>query len=776
MRGGDPDTRPVTKTPARPFPALAVPGAVSPEAEARRQQEELAGLNDTALELMARLEPEDVLRSIVTRAGALLGTPDGYIYLVNEARDQLEVVIGSGVFEDEKRVPLKRGEGVAGIVWATGKPLAVEDYSTFPGRAAAYAEMGYHALAGAPLTAGGQVVGVIGLSYMEPGRTFSADDMARLSRLAQMASLALDHAQLYAASQRQVEERTESEAALSAGERRYRLLFENNPQPMWVHDPTSHRFLAVNDAAVRAYGFEREEFVTLTLADLWPADEGASYADDLARMEADALGRPYLTRHRRKDGMIIDVELTAHAIDDGDRPQRLVLSVDVTDRRRLEGELSRQALHDELTRLPNRTLFRDRLEQTLARRRGSDSVAVLFLDVDNFKVVNDSLDHVAGDELLLQLARRLATVARPGDTIARLGGDEFTVLLDDLRSAGDALRVAGRIVDSTHAAFELQGQELFVTVSVGIAFGSPGITKAAELMRQADVALNRAKAQGRNQFVVYDEAMNREALERVELEADLRHALERGELRLNYQPEVELIDGRIVGVEALVRWDHPRRGVLGPAAFVPLAEETGLILPIGQWVLDTAARQVHQWREQFPFAHDLTVSVNLSVRQLQQVDLAERVARTLAETRLTPAALHLEITESMIIDLSERAGTALRNLRRLGVAIALDDFGTGFSSLSTLRTMPVEVLKIDRSFVVGRETERNLAIVEAVVRLAHALNIEVVAEGIETPEAREALLAIGCDRGQGYLFGRPMPAEDLAALLEEGVKPLPLAR
>jgi EAL domain-containing protein (putative c-di-GMP-specific phosphodiesterase class I) len=275
--------------------------------------------------------------------------------------------------------------------------------------------------------------------------------------------------------------------------------------------------------------------------------------------------------------------------------------------------------------------------------------------------------------------------------------------------------------------------------------------------------------------VVYDEAMNSRAVERLELEGDLRHALERDELRIHYQPEVNLADGRLVGVEALVRWQHPRRGLLLPGAFVQVAEETGLILPIGQWVLDTSARQVHAWREQYPFSRELTLSVNLSVRQLQQADLAERVARSLAETRLAPGALHLEITESMIIDLSERAGTALRNLRRLGVAIALDDFGTGFSSLSTLRTMPVEVLKIDRSFVVGRETERNLAIVEAVVRLAHALNIEVVAEGIETPAARAALQAVGCDRGQGYLFGRPMPAEDLEALLGDGARSLPAA-
>ena len=745
------------------------------EDEARRQREELAALNDTALELMAGLEPDRLLRSIVTRAAALLDTPDGYIYLLDEASQQLRVVIGIGVFADEERVPLHRGEGVAGRVWETGQPFAVDDYSTFPGRAPAYADLGYHALAGAPLTSGGQVVGVIGLSHMDPERRFSADDLARLSRLAQLASLALEHARLYAALQEQVEERTRAAAALGASERRYRLLFENNPQPMWVHDPASHRILAVNDAAVRAYGYERDEFLARSLADIWLTDDGATYADDLARIEAEGMGRPYLARHRTSDGSAIDVELTAHALDDGEQSQRLVLAVDVTDRRRLESELARQTLHDELTRLPNRTLFRDRLEQTLGRRRALGSVAVLFLDVDNFKVVNDSLGHVAGDELLIQLARRLATVARPGDTIARLGGDEFTVLLDDLRAPGDAMRVAGRLVEATRAAFDLQGQELFVTASVGIAFGTPGVTKAGELMRQADVALNRAKAQGRDHFVVYDEAMNSRAVERLELEGDLRHALERDELRIHYQPEVNLVDGRLVGVEALVRWQHPRRGLLLPGAFVQVAEETGLILPIGQWVLDTSARQVHAWREQYPFSRELTLSVNLSVRQLQQADLAERVARSLAETRLAPGALHLEITESMIIDLSERAGTALRNLRRLGVAIALDDFGTGFSSLSTLRTMPVEVLKIDRSFVVGRETERNLAIVEAVVRLAHALNIEVVAEGIETPAARAALQAVGCDRGQGYLFGRPMPAEDLEALLGAGATSLPAA-
>ena len=311
---------------------------------------------------------------------------------------------------------------------------------------------------------------------------------------------------------------------------------------------------------------------------------------------------PYLARHRTSDGSAIDVELTAHALDDGEQPQRLVLAVDVTDRRRLESELARQTLHDELTRLPNRTLFRDRLEQTLGRRRALGSVAVLFLDVDNFKVVNDSLGHVAGDELLVQLARRLSTVARPGDTIARLGGDEFTVLLDDLRAPGDAMRVAGRLVEATRAAFDLQGQELFVTASVGIAFGTPGVTKAGELMRQADVALNRAKAQGRDHFVVYDEGMNSRAMERLELEG--RPATCARARRVPHPLPARGGPGRRAsggrrGAGALAA---PTSRAAPPGAFVQVAEETGLILPIGQSVLDTSARQVHAWREQYPFS------------------------------------------------------------------------------------------------------------------------------------------------------------------------------
>jgi diguanylate cyclase (GGDEF)-like protein len=392
----------------------------------------------------------------------------------------------------------------------------------------------------------------------------------------------------------------------------------------------------------------------------------------------------------------------------------------------------------------------------------------MLLDLDRFKVVNDSLGHAAGDELLVQLGARLRSIARPGDTVARLGGDEFAILLEDVRSAADTVRVVERVLNAARAPFDLDGHELFVTASVGVAFGTPGSISQAELMRQADVALYRAKSGGRDHFVVFDDEMNSRALERLDIESDLRHALERGELLLHYQPEVDLLSGRIVGVEALARWQHPRRGLLSPAAFIGVAEETGLILPLGQWVLEAACRQARVWQQASCGSEPFLMSVNLSVRQFQQLDLAERVEGALRAAGLAAEQLRLEITESMLLDLSGLAPGALENLRGLGVSLALDDFGTGYSSLGLLRSLPVSTLKVDRAFVTGLpDSGPNLAIVQAVVRLAHALGLRVVAEGIETPAEAAALRDAGCDRGQGYHFARPLPAEQVTDLLRE---------
>ncbi|MBX6342555.1 MAG: EAL domain-containing protein, partial [Thermomicrobiaceae bacterium] len=396
-------------------------------------------------------------------------------------------------------------------------------------------------------------------------------------------------------------------------------------------------------------------------------------------------------------------------------------------------------------------------------------VAVIFLDLDDFKVINDSLGHKAGDQLLVEVGRRLQGCIRHGDTVARLGGDEFTVLLEDIDDIQRAVDVADRIADALSAPFDLDGYEVFVSTSIGIARRVAPGDGPDDLLRNADVALYDAKNQGKNRHAVFDPAMTSRAWERIALEADLRHALERGQLRVHYQPVVDLVGGRIVEVEALVRWQHPERGLLPPADFIPLAEETGLIVPIGQWVLTEAARQVRAWQLAHPTEPPLVLAVNLSVRQFQQPDLVDDIARILAQEGLPPTSLKLELTESAALRDEAQAVATLQALRALGVHLAFDDFGTGYSAVSYLRRFPVDTLKIDRSFVDGLGVDPDdTAIVRGVVAFAKMLNLRVTAEGVETAEQLGELRTVGCDCGQGYYIARPLPAEDLGALLSEG--------
>jgi diguanylate cyclase (GGDEF)-like protein len=444
---------------------------------------------------------------------------------------------------------------------------------------------------------------------------------------------------------------------------------------------------------------------------------------------------------------------------------------DITQQARLEQELSHRAFHDLVTGLANKALFGDRVDHALARaeRGGSDDLAVLFIDLDNFKTVNDSLGHTAGDELLVAVGDRLKSCLRTTDTAARLGGDEFAVLLEDLGPDRPAEDVAARVIAALERPFQVNSHEVFVSASVGIAFSGTA-TARDQLLRNADLAMYTAKRRGKNCYEIYETDMHAAALDRLEMEAALRHGLNRGELRLEYQPVVALGSLRITGVEALVRWDHPERGMLPPSTFIPLAEETGLIGELGRQVLMAACRQVREWHEADASTGDLALHVNVSPRQLYDDQLVADVTEALRASRLAPDRLVLEITETAMMKDSDTTIRRLHAVKATGVRLAIDDFGTGYSSLSYLQQFPIDILKIDRAFVGSiSASPTGVSLAPAILSLARTLQLEAVAEGVETSVQADALAALGCESAQGYYFCPPVDPDRIAELLPEGL-------
>ncbi len=433
---------------------------------------------------------------------------------------------------------------------------------------------------------------------------------------------------------------------------------------------------------------------------------------------------------------------------------------------------------DPLTGLPNRLQFMDRLERRLAKPHDAERVfAVFFVDVDRFKLINDTFGHLAGDELLVALARRLESTLRATDTvarhgaehaIARLGGDEFTILLDGLRDVMDARAVAERLIAAMVPPFSLQGREVFTSLSIGVVLSDARYQAAADMIRDADAAMYRAKTRGKARYEVFDTSMLEAVTHRLELEADLRHAVARNELRVHYQPIVSLGDRQLTGFEALARWQHPERGLIGPADFIPIAEDTGLIVQIGAWVLEAACRQMRSWLDAFPGHGDMVVNVNLSSKQVLQPDIEEQVAQTLDRTGLPARHLKLEITETVVLVNSDAVVGVLTDLRALGVQLGLDDFGMGYSALSYLQRFPFQTLKIDRSFVSGLHEGGNAEIVRAIVSLAAGLDMDVTAEGVETADQLQGLRQLACESGQGFYFSRPLEPGDATTLLQFG--------
>jgi diguanylate cyclase (GGDEF)-like protein len=453
------------------------------------------------------------------------------------------------------------------------------------------------------------------------------------------------------------------------------------------------------------------------------------------------------------------------------RPVRVVGTVqDITERKALERQLEHQALHDPLTDLPNRLLFMDRLEHALARtERREESIAVLFLDLDDFKLINDSFGHAVGDQLLLRVAERLDSCMRPQDTVARFGGDEFTILLEDSAEVDDATLVAKRTIEVLRAPFALLGHELFVTTSIGIALSDRTHRRPSlmdDLLRDADAAMYRAKATSKASYAVFEPSMKADALQQLQLANDLRRAIEHDEFVLHYQPRVELASGNVVGMEALLRWKHPERGLVWPDDFITLAEEMGLIIPIGRDVISEVCQQAHVWHQQYLHDPPLRMSVNISARQLQHPNFAEDITQILQEFEVDPNAFELEITESVVMGDQDIIFDKLRELKSLGVRLTIDDFGTGYSSLSYLKRLPVETLKIDKSFIsgLGRNPKDRL-IVSATISLGQTLGLAVVAEGVETARQATHLRKLGCDFAQGYYFAKPLTSHDASEFI-----------
>jgi diguanylate cyclase (GGDEF)-like protein/PAS domain S-box-containing protein len=431
------------------------------------------------------------------------------------------------------------------------------------------------------------------------------------------------------------------------------------------------------------------------------------------------------------------------------------------------------ALFDQLTSLPSRALFLEQLRRAFSRteRQSEYLLAVLFLDCDRFKVVNDSLGHAIGDRLLQEVAQRLEASLRPGDVVARLGGDEFAILLENLQSPQDAEHIAIRINQALTRPFSLMGHTVYISGSIGIAFNIPHFDRRyaqnpEDLLRDADTAMYRAKAAGKSQYAVFEGVMHEQAQRTLQLETDLRRAIEAKQFQLFYQPIWSLSTDAMTGFEALIRWNHPERGMVSPAEFIPIAEETGLILPIGQWVIQEACRQMNVWRNEFSAARALTVSVNLSAKQLSEPNLVDQIQATLDQTGFPPHRLKIEITETMIVENHQAAVQILTQLQTLGVQIQVDDFGTGYSSLSVLHSLPLDTLKIDISFVRLLETDpENAEIVKVIIKLAHNLGMEAIAEGVETQAQRLQLKSLGCDFAQGYLLAKPLPPLEIERLL-----------
>lgn len=635
-------------------------------------------------------------------------------------------------------------QGVVGMAIRRGQPqvYAVEGNSLYSAWGNHFTEQGIRSAAAFPLIHEGEVFGAFAL-YSKIPDFFSAKCMTILERFSLQLALAFMHAK--------DRERLE----------RFRILTEHVNEAILFIRPDG-RIMDVNESAEKMYGYSREEFLRLNVRALRvPADRPQVHSLLQVAME----GLHFECCHMTKTGKVFPVEVSSKGATLKGQSMILGIMRDITERKQAEEEIWHKAHHDSLTDLPNRLLFYEHLNQAITQaKRKQEKCAVLFLDLDRFKLINDTMGHNLGDQLLKMVSQRLRQILREEDTIGRQGGDEFLLLLPEVKQEEDVALVADKILQVFATPFLLEENEVFITPSIGISIYPTDGEDRETLVKQADTAMYHAKELGRNNYQFYTEDLNTKVHERLAVENSLRKALEREEFLLYYQPQVDLNSGQINGVEALLRWHSPERGLVSPGVFIPIAEETGLIVPLGEWVLRSACVQNLKWQDMgFP---PRRISVNISARQFREPKFVETVAEVLKETGLDPQWLELEITESIAMEYGEDSREQLQRLKQLGVGIAIDDFGTGYSSLNYLRRLPIGTLKIDQSFVrdIGLD-ENGEAVVIGMIKLAKSLQLKVIAEGVETEEQKVFLKDVNCDEMQGFLFSKPLPSGEIERLL-----------
>lgn len=734
----------------------------------------LTGLIKVGQSVTSSLKLDEVLRRIVEAGVHLTRAEEGFLALLDEQSEQLYLRAVKNIDEEKaKNIRIPITDTLVGSVLKSRRPLRISEDSNRPHIKVSTGFL-VHSLIHVPLLSKGKPLGVLSVDNHGKKASFSERDETLLTSLADYAAVAIENASLYLQAQQEINERLRVEQALRESEERYSLAVRGANDGLWDWNlKTNQVYYSLRWKSMLGY---REDEVGATL-DEWLT---RVHPEDLERIKLDisthlkGITSHFENEHRmlHKDGTYRWMLTRGIAIGDQDGVSHRMAGSqsDITDRKYAEQKLLRDAFYDTLTGLPNRALFMDRLKIAIerAKRRKDYLFAVLFMDLDRFKDINDSLGHTVGDELLISTAHMLESGLRATDTVARLGGDEFVILIEDVRDVSVATRVADWIKKRLASPFHLAENDVFISASVGIVLGLPAYQRPEDVLRDADIAMYVAKGNGKARHEIFNPVMRDRIMQRLALESDLRLAIENKELRIFYQPIVSLTDGQLVGFEALVRWQHPNRGLLLPATFIPLAEETGLVISIDRWVLQEAVQQIRRWQMQYPSDPPLTININISSQQLAQPDLIERMKQILQETGLEPSSLRLEITESTILQNNEYTNIIFTELQNLGIEVQIDDFGTGYSSLGYLHQFPVNALKIDRSFIAHLENSSDSSqIVQTVVALAHELGMEAIAEGLETVGQVDRLRAIGCDFGQGYFLCIPLTQDATGELLEK---------